>query len=341
MSMKIVFTKSLLFILLGSFLIGCFHEDDNDSRCGNDKYEITGSISGIDISHYFGVILSNDAQNKVTTLRKNGTFTLSDSSISDQCYTEGYEYNLSIYEFGGDDDNQPYFCQISNGTGIVEKKNIKDIKVSCNINPKYNKDPPPPPQCRKFTNSSIYPSNTPPLYCGPVDNVTQLMIDDINSFWGSQMYACSCGSDFIKCKGNAIVFGSTPTDPGYGYIYYDDNFLVYLKNISNTFLTPAWLLSHEAGHNVQSAFSVAYPSTALKELSADCLSGYFLGGLICEGQTNKVEVESTLKILCTIDNGQSAFFDPSGHGSCQERVSSISQGIDSYLNGALPLEACL
>ena len=200
--------------------------------------------------------------------------------------------------------------------------------------------PPLPSQCKTYSNASIYPSLPSQYECGPVDSVTQSIMNDINSFWGSQMYLCSCRSDQPNCLGNAVVYGSAPSHQGYGYIYYDSNFLVYLNNISNTLLTPAWLLSHEAGHNVQSEFSATFPTQAIKELSADCLSGYFLGNLICNGQTNKLEIDSVLNTLCTVDNGQSAFFNPNGHGSCQERVSYISAGINSYLNGIPPLDAC-
>jgi hypothetical protein len=77
-----------------------------------------------------------------------------------------------------------------------------------------------------------------------------------------------------------------------------------------------------------------------KELSADCLSGYFLGNLVCNQQTNAQEIIKTFNTLCFVDNGTSTYFDPHGHGSCQERVSSIEQGINAYLAGVPPLNAC-
>jgi len=353
--MKSYFVKNLLLIVASIYIAGCFDKEDDKPRCGTDKYEITGSISGIDSSHYFGVILVNDAQKKVTTLNKNGAFTLNDSSISDSCYADGYEYKISIYEFSGGTENQPYNCEISNGVGVVENENISNVVVSCEINSEYsssnigggNGQRPdmvvgqPNAQCKTFENPSIYPSFTPPMFCGSIGGITQSMMNDMNSFWGAQMHACSCGNDFPSCSGNAVVLGSTPTHQGFSYIYYDANFLGYLQGISNSFLTPAWLLSHEAGHNIQSAYSISFPSQSMKELSSDCFSGYFLGNLVCNGKTTASEIENTLNTLCQVDNGQSAFFDPAGHGSCQERRNSITHGVNSYLNGVPPLNACL
>lgn len=333
----------IIFIAMITLLAGCdLFKKTKKSTCENETYQIKGNLSGLNKNHYSNTIIVNTINNKSNILTKNGNFTFSPNGES--CLESGYQYSFSIYEFAGGIKGQPYICEINNYQGTIENQDITNVKIICNINPEFEvstQNDDITQQCRTFNNPSIYPSFTPSFSCGPSGYNSQSMINDINQFWGANMYICSCLGDAPYCESNAVVYGNTPTQRDFAYIFYDPNLLERMLFLSNTFLSPAWLISHEAGHVIQAAYSISYPATVSKELSADCFSGYFLGHLICAGKTDLNAINSTLTTLCTIDNGQSAFLDPSGHGSCIERVNSIKFGINSYLNDVLPLDACL
>jgi hypothetical protein len=197
-----------------------------------------------------------------------------------------------------------------------------------------------PNTCPTYSNPGIYPSYVSPYYCGPAGPTNEILMGAVNEFWGSNMYACSCGLDQPQCQGNALVYGSTPYDTTFGYIYFDKVFFLALERASGTILSPLWVLAHEAGHVLQAAFFRSYPVQVFKELSADCLSGYYLGYLACEEIGTVNDYAGALVTAC-LTGGTSAFFDPGGHGSCEERVNAVVFGAESYQRSIAPFDACM
>lgn len=334
----------LIFALWGCG--GGSEEAQQDSSCGSGKFRITGMASGINPTHFFGVTLVNKKTNKVTTISSNGVFDLRDPTHADQCFPNNYEYEMELYSFAGGDANQPYTCDLSNKSGVVSGQNITNIVINCSENSSYVSSPdstpivssPPvvqPTQCRDFNIPAMTPNNPPTFSCGPIGNITSFIMADINRFWGSQQAACSCLGDAPLCTRNAVVY-----DRDFAYTYYDPNFLEELSTRAGTTLAAAWLMSHEAGHHLQRNYNLQYQVGAFKELGADCFSGFFLGNLICENRATEQEVINSLGALCQLDNGQSAWFDPNGHGSCRERVTTIINGINAYSRGLNPVQFC-
>ncbi|MEW8342150.1 MAG: C39 family peptidase [Candidatus Thiodiazotropha taylori] len=136
---------NIFLVILGCLsILASGGDDSEDESCENDTYSISGVISGIDSGHFPFVILVNEVSGTNTTIRKNGSFTVQGSSAN-ECFSPGYEYNLSIYEYGGGSDSQPYNCSIENSSGIVSSDNIENISVSCNINPNYSSVETPSP----------------------------------------------------------------------------------------------------------------------------------------------------------------------------------------------------
>jgi predicted metalloprotease len=119
------------------------------------------------------------------------------------------------------------------------------------------------------------------------------------------------------------------TGAGLGYVFYDPSLAATLSSDAGALLGPAWLLAHELGHNIQNAWgSQSAGATLDAELGADCLAGYFLSWLACAGQIDMGTVESTLMRVCS-EAMAGGWFDAS-HGTCAQRVSSLSTGMDGY-----------
>jgi hypothetical protein len=194
----------------------------------------------------------------------------------------------------------------------------------------------PGPNCPPVM-AQIFPVAPPSFDCNPIDQNVARIMSGLNAFWQSGVNACVCGPDApALCRNNAIAAINRPTDVG--YIWYDPAVLNLLVQQAGTELGPAWLIAHEFGHNIQN-FAGTHPagSTVSSELGADCLAGYFIGGLICTGLASQAEVVATLRTVCDLAN--MTWFDTS-HGSCADRVGWIQTGISGYFNGVLPLAQC-
>jgi predicted metalloprotease len=157
----------------------------------------------------------------------------------------------------------------------------------------------------------------------------------LNAFWQSGVIACGCdpGTLASGCAHNAFV-----TPFGYGYIYYDADYLNTLDAQGST-LPADFLMAHEFGHNIQLALSLSPPGK-FRELQADCLGGFYVGFQIRTGQVQQADLMQAFNFSCAIgDPFPSNWWDPT-HGTCQERVAALSGGIDGYLAGLLPGQAC-
>ena len=164
-------------------------------------------------------------------------------------------------------------------------------------------------------------------------------MSDINTFWNSSIIGCSCGPDLPICQNNALALDYR--QGGRGYVYYDPNILSLLSSIGGTNVAAAWFLSHEVGHNIQQEFGLSSQLSVARELSADCYAGYFLGWLKCIGRIGDADITGTLRAACSAqDPAGTPWFAQGAHGTCEQRVSSVSTGISRYEQGIAPLNAC-
>jgi uncharacterized protein len=111
--------------------------------------------------------------------------------------------------------------------------------------------------------------------------------------------------------------------------------------VGGDLIAPAWLLSHETGHSIQLKTGMGQVGNRQSELSADCLSGYFLGGLQCTGEASQANVQNALMTACSIgDPSSMPWFAPGSHGSCLERVNAVTRGMQGYAAVARPSVIC-
>jgi len=160
---------------------------------------------------------------------------------------------------------------------------------------------------------------------------------DINTFWQSNAIACSCSFDAPPtCVHNAFA-----TQNGPGYIYYDPSLLNTFAAQSGSLLPPAYVLAHEFGHDIQFEYGLSSPVSILNELGADCYSGYFIGNLICQNRTNQNDIQQTIMQTCSGgDAVGTPWWNPSAHGSCQQRVTAVLRGIAANQAGIPPNTVC-
>jgi hypothetical protein len=182
--------------------------------------------------------------------------------------------------------------------------------------------------------AGIVADPVPPFSCGPVDPLGAAVMAEVNGFWGSEVGLCSCGPDFPQaCDGAYSLFDK-------GWLYYSPSFLAGLT-ASGSFAPSFYVLAHEFGHEIEGHFGVLAPTTLARELTADCLAGYFLGSLVCAGRTTARDIETTLATACVIADGTGdPLADLETHGTCRQRVGSVAIGIQAYLAGAPALASC-
>ena len=184
----------------------------------------------------------------------------------------------------------------------------------------------------------VQPQTLPPFSCGPQGPATSTVMADLNYFWQSGVVACACQNDALAngCQQNAFVVGGT----GYGYIFYD-RLLLNSMDLSGSTLPADFLLAHEFGHNIQLALSLPSSGGKYKELQADCLGGFYVGSRISRGLARPNDVSSAFAAACRIgDPFFSNWWVQGAHGTCTERVTALQGGIDGYLAGRLPGQAC-
>jgi predicted metalloprotease len=157
-------------------------------------------------------------------------------------------------------------------------------------------------------------------------------MNELNTFWGGRAEACGC--QVPQCLG---VIGAVFTfDPA--RIYFDRAQRDAWDRLYNTPLPSDSFMAHEYGHVVQQAARLPVIHT---ELQADCLAGFFLGSRVCGGTVTQNDVAVTFNNFCSTGGPPgSTWFNPASHGSCSERVSAVRLGMDGYLRGFLPGQAC-
>ena len=182
----------------------------------------------------------------------------------------------------------------------------------------------------------VRPFGPPMIACGAPGTLTVQIMQDINSLWGSAISPCAC--DLPTCPFNAWVLPQTN-----GYIYYRRDFLQWLTgNAGGAVIGAAWMLSHEAGHNLQNAAGLRYTSSKAAELGADCFSGYFLAWLQCQGRSSMGDMlNATAAICATGDPRTSPWFEPGAHGTCAERLAAVQRGANGYSAHLMPSRVCV
>ncbi len=180
----------------------------------------------------------------------------------------------------------------------------------------------------------IQPTAPPQYSCGALQSQHQRIFDDVNRFWGSSITACSCGPDFPEgCDGAFSLFE-------HGYVWLGETFLAGLL-ASGSWSPIYYVMAHEVGHEIQGHYNAFAPTTQQRELTADCLAGYYLGSLSCRGLTSRTDIVIALRTACIIADGTGdPVRDRETHGTCDQRANALAAGIDAYYAGALPLTAC-
>jgi hypothetical protein len=180
----------------------------------------------------------------------------------------------------------------------------------------------------------IAPTTPPPYSCGRLDPVNAAIAADVNRFWGSSVVACACGPDFPEgCEGAWSLFDT-------GYIYLGVPFLDGLGT-SGSRMPAQYVVAHEFAHEIQGHYNAFAPTTQQRELTADCLAGYYLGSHVCRGTVTERDLITTLATACIIGDGTGdPIADLETHGTCEQRVESVKAGIRAYFAGEAPLEAC-
>lgn len=184
----------------------------------------------------------------------------------------------------------------------------------------------------------VAPVAPPPFICGVAGSETNRAMGELNYFWQSNVVACGCELDALGagCYRNAMVLSA-----GYGYIFYDRQLLASMDNSTGSSLPADMVLAHEFGHNIQMALNLPASGSKGRELQADCLAGFFVGYKVRQGTASQNDVISTFNQACSLgDPMLSPWWVPGAHGVCPERVSALQRGINGYLNGLLPGQAC-
>lgn len=180
----------------------------------------------------------------------------------------------------------------------------------------------------------IAPTAAPEFSCGPLDPVNAQLMADVNRFWGANVQACACGPDFPSgCEGAFSLFSK-------GQIYIGLDFINGLS-ASGSLMPAQYVYAHEFGHEIEGHFNAFAATTQQRELTADCLAGYYLGSLVCRGLATERDIRTTLATACIIADGTGdPIADRETHGTCEQRATSVAFGIDAYLAGVAPLAAC-
>lgn len=184
-------------------------------------------------------------------------------------------------------------------------------------------------------NAGIRPTAPPPHSCGPVDGANNKLMADVNRFWSSQVGVCACGPDFpAGCDGAFSLFT-------HGWVYVGLDFVNELATSSGSTMPAAYVYAHEFGHEIQGHFNAYAPTTQQRELSADCLAGYYLGSLDCRNLVTKDDIRTTLATACIIADGSGdPIADLETHGTCDQRMKAVAVGMSAYLTGQPALASC-
>jgi hypothetical protein len=176
----------------------------------------------------------------------------------------------------------------------------------------------------------------PPTYsCGTPGIATSEVGQDLNQFWQSNVFLCSCQSDAPSiCQGGGFV-GQDP-----GYVYYDAQALNRFDQISGSRLPADMVMAHEFGHSVQLWLGLTTINKQ-RELQADCLAGYYIGSRVRRRLASQVDVSQAFSAACNAGDPYLApWFATGAHGTCQERVFAVQRGISGNLNALSPSAAC-
>jgi hypothetical protein len=168
--------------------------------------------------------------------------------------------------------------------------------------------------------------------CNPIGSIGQLVANELSTIWGTEpTLICA----YLPSEGRAGPCGEALADnafycPADNAIGWDIEFLDAESARSGEF-APVAIEAHEWGHRNQELLGLfnAGRSTFQNEQHADCQAGVFAAVEAARGLLQMGDVMSAFNSLCAI-SGTSGWFDPTSHGSCDERVAAFQRG---YLGG--------
>lgn len=167
--------------------------------------------------------------------------------------------------------------------------------------------------------------------CLPLPPVARFVVDELTSLWGIGPTTI-CAYQPFAGAGNAC--GALPPNNavycgGDNSISWDVQFMDAQFAQFGDF-APVVVVAHEWGHRNDAANGLlGNPSIpqVYKELHADCQAGIFAAFEESRGLLSMGDAEEAFRSLCSL-GGASGWFDPSGHGSCEERVASFMRGLN-------------
>jgi predicted metalloprotease len=181
---------------------------------------------------------------------------------------------------------------------------------------------------------------------GTLEDLLTLATDDINGFWAEQFEeASSIYEPPLKVAGytspiETACGQSAPQNAFYcsadHSIYFDEAFLGEELETNGDF-GPVLIMAHEWGHLIQAIVGQLQSSTVLSielELQADCLAGVWSADADRRRALEEGDLEEAMTILYKGGDPEARPFDPSAHGTSEQRISAFRAGFDEGL------EAC-
>jgi hypothetical protein len=159
--------------------------------------------------------------------------------------------------------------------------------------------------------------------CGPVDPMTQGVLDELSTVWGNQPRGvCSYTGTTVP-----RAFRDQTNNAFYCYaedmIGWDSAHLAAEAEAMGPYVLPG-MLSHEWAHMMQykRALFPLLELTGEEEQHADCWSGVFAGLEMARGRLSPADVGTAVAHFCSLGN-----VDPTdSHGTCRERAGAFASG---------------
>lgn len=118
-------------------------------------------------------------------------------------------------------------------------------------------------------------------------------------------------------------------------VYYHREFLdEYLVQIGDA--APAVIIAHEVGHHVSQllGFTNTLYTTKFLELQADCWAGVYAHTVDLRGLLETQDIDEALALLVDIGDPAFTWFDPTAHGTADQRIAAFTLGFTSGDRGS-------
>ncbi len=165
-------------------------------------------------------------------------------------------------------------------------------------------------------------------FCEPFGPEKMYVARELFGLWGTQpAHLCSYSppgrQSLCGPQGPNNAFYCAPEDT----ISWDSVFLS-TQDKQRTNFASVVVLAHEWGHLNQQRTGLLNPYRVPKqnELNADCQAGVFAAIEEHRGHLEPGDLVGAFKIFCDLGDPQWSWFDPKGHGTCQERTAWFGHG---------------